>query len=100
MARMFLIRDMKSPVREAWVGSPDEFSEAQKNYSGWAATDLGDVTEEEAERIRQNYVDYVGEPDVVFSCCDHGCSMSARDYAYMQGFFPACKYDDDDDWDE
>ncbi len=99
MANLLLINDIKSPVREAWVGTMEEFEEASSNYSWWAIVrELGDITEQEAERIRQEYVNYVGEPDKIFTCCETGCRMTAREYAYMQGFVPACEYDDD--WDE
>ena len=86
LTEYLLIDDMKSSVREAWVGTHEDFAEATENYSGWyTVRNLGEISAEEAEDIAFRYNEYIGEPDVELHCCSEGCTMSAYEYAHMSG---------------
>ena len=83
----YLVNDMKMEYREAFiVDNEEELSEIQSNYSGYYVVEnLGDISDDEANKICSDYNSYAGEPDVELHCCSEGCTMSAYQYAHMTG---------------
>lgn len=83
-----VIDDLKTDVREAFIIKSDEWDAVSSQYSGYYIVERFDSAIE-AQDFMTNWNEYVGCQDVVCSCCQDGCVMTAKEYAYWNG---SCAY--------
>lgn len=82
--RYFVINDMKSNTREAFVCTEDEWDEISNNYSGYYIEKIFN-SDSEAEKFCNDFNSYTDMPDEILSCCSDGCVMNAYEYARWNG---------------
>lgn len=88
--RYFVVNDMKSNTREAFVCTEDERKEISNNYSGYYIEEIFD-SDSEAEKFCNDFNSYTDMPDEILSCCSDGCVMKYCEYARWNG---KCAYMD------
>ena len=82
--RYFVVNDMKSNTREAFVCTEDEWDEISNNYSGYYVEKIFN-SDSEAEKFCNDFNSYTDMPDETLSCCSDGCVMKACEYAKWNG---------------
>ena len=82
--KYYVVNDMKSSTREAFVITENEWTEVSNNYSGYYIEKIFDSASE-AEKFCKDFNSYVDVPDEALSCCSNGCVMTACEYAMWNG---------------
>ena len=82
--KYYVVNDMKSNTKEAFVITENEWAEVSSNYSGYYIEKIFDSASE-AEKFCKDFNSYVDVPDEALSCCSNGCVMTACEYAMWNG---------------
>ena len=82
--RFFVIDDERANAREAFVTNDAKHDECMRQYSGYVSVRVFN-NEEDAQKFCTSYNNYEGCETHECTCCTHGCTMSAYEYAHWNG---------------